>query len=160
MYHFSDHVFLYLFYLNTHKSRTNSYCVTLSLIELLSIPLKSGAKHVNVTNRPRRSKFFRHHQTHTHTHSSARLRLQSGAKGGGPLDTVPLDKVLFIQLVRKHGSSASLYTRTYTHIGEHTSVWTFCCARGYDNSVEKPRDICPTDINSETGGRSPSFESA
>lgn len=68
MYYFSNHVFLYLFYLNTHKSRTNSYCVTLSLIELLSIPLKSGAKHVNVTNRPRRSKFFRHHQTHTHTY--------------------------------------------------------------------------------------------
>lgn len=83
------------------------YKFLLGLIELLSILLKSGANHVNVTNRPRRTKFFRRHQTHTHItfFDSARLRLQSRAKGGGPLDTVPLDKVLFIQLVRKHDRS-------------------------------------------------------
>lgn len=83
------------------------YKFLLGLIELLSILLKSGANHVNVTNRPGRTKFFRRHQTHTHTtfFDSARLRLQSRAKGGGPLDTVPLDKVLFIQLVRKHDRS-------------------------------------------------------
>lgn len=83
------------------------YKFLLGLIELLSILLKSGANHVNATNRPRRTKFFRRHQTHTHTtfFDSARLRLQSRAKGGGPLDTVPLDKVLFIQLVRKHDRS-------------------------------------------------------
>lgn len=83
------------------------YKFLLGLIELLSILLKSGANHVNVTNRPRRTKFFRRHQTHTHTtfFDSGRLRLQSRAKGGGPLDTVPLDKVLFIQLVRKHDRS-------------------------------------------------------
>lgn len=36
-----------------------------------------------------------------------------------------------------------------------TSVHTFRCARGYDNSAEKPRNICPAGINSETAARFP-----
>lgn len=66
------------------------------------------------------------------------------------------DKDLFILLVRKHRTGKpdrvyGVYT-AYTH----RQRWdgTFCCARGYDNSAEKPRNICPAGINSETAGRS------
>lgn len=40
--------------------------------------------------------------------------------------------------------------RVYGRDDSHGELCALCCARGHDNSAEKPRNICPAAINSET----------
>lgn len=51
-------------------------------------------------------------------------------------------------------TSPHVYVRTcvcmYTRLDSHGALCALCCARGHDNSAEKPRNICPAAINSET----------
>lgn len=53
-----------------------------------------------------------------------------------------------------HGHiTARARVRTYVYTvadDSHGGPCALCCARGHDNSAEKPRNICPTAINSET----------
>lgn len=42
------------------------------------------------------------------------------------------------------------YVRVHGRDDSHGGPCALCCARGHDNSAEKPRNICPVAINSET----------
>lgn len=45
---------------------------------------------------------------------------------------------------------ARIHAYVWTRCDSYGEPGALCCARGHDNSAEKPRNICPAAINSET----------
>lgn len=63
----------------------------------------------------------------------------------------PVATSVHVRGARSHHRTCT-YTHAYvcTRCDSYGGPGALCCARGHDNSAEKPRNICPTAINSET----------